>query len=51
MVADTLAKNAQGFAPNSSQWWDAPPSFVSHLLSRDSLGLPFNAFYCLIKKK
>lgn len=37
LVADALAKNGQGLASNTFQWWDAPPSFVLHLLSRDSL--------------
>ncbi|RHN46611.1 hypothetical protein MtrunA17_Chr7g0244081 [Medicago truncatula] len=38
-VADALAKNGQGLAPFSSQYWDAPPLFVLSLLQRDSLGL------------
>lgn len=36
LVAD-LAKNGQGLASNTFQWWDASPSFVLHLLYRDSL--------------
>jgi len=38
LVADALAKNGQGLAFNSYQWWDSPPSFVLPLLYRDSLG-------------
>ena len=41
MVVDTLARNGQGLAPCSSQWWEYPPSFISTFLVRYSLGLPF----------
>jgi ribonuclease HI len=41
MVVDTLARNGHGLAHCSPQWWEYPPSFISTLLVRDSLGLPF----------
>jgi hypothetical protein len=37
-VADALVKNGQGLAMFSSQWWQAPPSFLFPLLDRDSTG-------------
>ena len=40
MVVDALAKNGQGLAMFSSQWWPSPPPFISSFLMRDSLGLP-----------
>jgi ribonuclease HI len=42
MAADALAKNEQGLAMFSSQWWPSPPPFISSFLLRDSLGLPFS---------
>jgi len=41
MVADALAKNGQSLAMHTSQWWSSPPSFLSNILYRDSLGLSF----------
>jgi hypothetical protein len=40
MVADTLAKNGQGLSLHSTQWWPAPPPFITSLLLRDRQGLP-----------
>lgn len=42
LVADALAKNGQGLACNSFQWWPAPPTFILHLLYSDSLGVAFS---------
>jgi len=42
MTADVMAKNGQGLALYSSQWWSSPPPFISDFLLRDSLGLPFS---------
>lgn len=42
MVADALAKNGQGLSLHSTQWWPAPPPFITSILLRDSLGLPYN---------
>jgi len=42
MVVDALAKNGQCLAFYSSQWWDAPPSFIASIYSRDCLGFPFS---------
>jgi len=42
MVTDAFAKNARGLATYSSQWWPSPPLFISSLLLRDSLSLPFS---------
>ncbi|XP_024628618.2 uncharacterized protein [Medicago truncatula] len=39
IVADTLAKNGQGLALYSTQWWPSPPNFILSLLDRDRLGL------------
>ena len=41
-VADALAKNGQGLAMFSSQWWPSPPIFLVSLLDRDRLGLSFS---------
>ena len=41
-VADALAKNGQGLAMFSSQWWPSPPNFLVPLLDRDRLGLSFS---------
>jgi len=42
LVTNALAKNGQGLALYSSQWWDAPPAFISSFYVRDCLGLPFS---------
>ena len=41
MVADVLAKHGQGLSLYSTQWWSTPPTFITSLLLRDQLGLPF----------
>jgi hypothetical protein len=41
-VVDALAKNGQGLAMYSSQWWPSPPSFLYPFLYRDSLWLSFS---------
>jgi hypothetical protein len=41
-VVDALAKNGQGLAMFSSQWWPFPPMFLLPLLDRDRLGLSFS---------
>lgn len=41
-VADALAKHGQGLSLHSTQWWPAPPPFLSSLLLRDRLGLPYS---------
>jgi len=42
MVADALAKNGQGLSMHSSQWWTTPPTFILHLLYRDSIALSYS---------
>ncbi|AES90682.2 transmembrane protein, putative [Medicago truncatula] len=41
-VADSLAKNGQGLAMFSTQWWPSPPTFLIFMLDRDRLGLSFS---------
>lgn len=43
LVADALAKNGQGLATHSLQWWDALPSFVLPFLFRDNIDLSVNS--------
>jgi len=39
MTTDALAKNGQGLAMYSSQWWPSLSPFLASLLLRDSFGL------------
>ncbi|XP_024630743.1 uncharacterized protein [Medicago truncatula] len=41
-VADALAKNGQGLAMFSSQWWSTPPTSILAILYRDSIGLAYS---------
>jgi ribonuclease HI len=43
-AAHSLASNGQSLACFTSQWWNSPPSFILHILTRDSVGLPFSRF-------
>jgi len=40
-VVNALAKNGQGLAPFTSQWWGQTPSFILPFLVRDKSRQPF----------